>query len=90
MRHMQFVFDEIAAAKHLVLIGMLMIEQVFICFGSVPKMLVVSVRRQTKLNKADNAQIVSWKRLSVSGKDEKAVGVDSLSVQQAAILTPIS
>ena len=55
---MQLVFDKIAAAKHLVLIGMLMIEQVFICFGSVTKMLVVSVCRRTKLNKADNAKSI--------------------------------
>ena len=34
VQRMQFVFDEIAAAMHLVLIVMLMIEQALICTGS--------------------------------------------------------
>ena len=77
---MQFVFDEKSAAKYLVLIRMLMIEQVFICFGSITKMLLVFVWQRTKKNNVDNTKIDSWKRLSASGKNEKAVAAGSLTM----------
>ena len=46
VQHMQFAFAEIVIAMHLVLIGMLMIEQVVICIGPVTGMLVASVHQR--------------------------------------------
>ena len=59
VQRMQFVFDEIAAAMHLVLIGMLVIEQALICIESVTRMLVASVRQQNKDEKAGKHQVES-------------------------------
>ena len=66
VQRMQFVFAEIAAAMHLVLIGMLMIEQALICIESVTRMLVASVHQQNKDEKADKKHQVESVRPSAA------------------------